>query len=128
MQQYISRYTCKNGCIKQCGKKDIIYIHEAEDDRLLYKSHKTCTVTLRHILLYEVYGCKTGHIFVYEDLRHEACIDGRDIIYRDNALENCSSASSAAAEIHRARIHEYNIHSAKAQPFSVYAVVYHNRV
>ena len=114
MQQYISRYTCKNGCVEHRGEKDIIYIHEAEDDGLLYKAHKTCTVTLRHILLYEVYGCKTGHIFVYEDLRHKTC--------------TLAAASSSAAEIHRARIHEYNIHSAKAQPFSVYAVVYHVRV
>ena len=114
MQQYISRYTCKNGCIKQCGEKDIICIHEAEDDGLLYKAHKTCTVTLRHLLLYEVYGCKTGHIFVYEDLRHKS--------------RTLSASASASAEIRRAHIHAYNIHSAKAQPFSVYAVVYHNRV
>ena len=109
MQQYIYRYAYKNGCIKQCGEKDIIYIHEAEDDGLLYKAHKTCTVTLRHLLLYEVYGYKTGHIFVYEDLRHKP-----------------RTLAASSAEIHRARIHAYNIHSAKAQPFSVYD--YHIRV
>lgn len=114
MQQYISRYTYKNGCVEHRGKKDGIHLYYPE------KNH--------HRRLFKARTGAIRHICVFKDHRHEACIDGCDIIYKNNALENCSSASAAAAEIRRANLYAY-IHSAKARPFSVYAVYgYHIRV